>query len=112
MNGKKLSNLQGLNDEEKLAALCSIIEEEVQKLNPYQPIANSQVLVKLCCRDPGHKKQQILDICSGTSPLSLHSTKYCFHDLNLSPPCAPQTMVCCVRTASTTTITLDAIFDL
>jgi hypothetical protein len=65
VNGKKLSLAVGQNDEEKLADLCKIIEQQVQDLNPYQPTASSQVLVKLCCRIPLHKKQLVLDICPG-----------------------------------------------
>ncbi len=65
VNGKKLSLAVGQNDEEKLADICKIIEQHVQDLNPYQPTASSQVLVKLCCRIPTHNKQPVLDICPG-----------------------------------------------
>jgi hypothetical protein len=106
VNGKKLSKLTGQNDEEKLAQLCNIIEEQVQKLNPYQPIASSQLLVKLCCRNVKHNKQPVLDICPGRSSLVYLSMYYRFH------PCALlQITVCCAAIACMTIATQLATLD-
>jgi hypothetical protein len=105
VNGKKLSKLIGQNDEEKLAQLCNIIEEQVQKLNPYQPIASSQLLVKLCCRNVKHNKQPVLDICPGHL-IDCLSMYYRFH------PCAFfQIMVCCAAIACMTIATQFATSD-
>jgi hypothetical protein len=102
VNGKKLSRLNGANDEEKLVDLCNIIEEQVQKLKPYQPIANSHVLVKLYCRNPEHNRQVVLDICPGE--LRSHSDSLFFRILKLFF----QTTACCAATACTIIVTLHA----
>jgi hypothetical protein len=67
VNGKKLSKLVGQTDEEKLIDLCNAIDRQVQQLRPYQPIAKSQVLSKLCCRIPHHHKLPLFVACSGAS---------------------------------------------
>ena len=67
VNGKKLSKLVGQTDEEKLIDLCNAIDRQVQQLRPYQPIAKSQVLSKLCCRIPHHDKRPLFVACSGES---------------------------------------------
>jgi hypothetical protein len=67
VNGKKLSKLVGQTDEEKLLDLCNTIEQQVQQLRPYQPIAKSQVLSTLCCRIPNHNKLPLFVVCAGAS---------------------------------------------
>ena len=70
-NGKKLSNLVGQSDEDKLAELCKIIDSQIQTLRPYQPISDCRILSNLCCRKPNHQQHKVVDICFGAIPPSL-----------------------------------------
>lgn len=79
MNGIMLHKLVGPSDDEKLMNLCNTIEEQVQKLRPFQPIAKSRFISNLYCRQhngavteicPGAHSILLLGVCSYLTSVS------------------------------------------